>query len=304
MNEPLPTKRLPNTFLIGVTKSGTSSLAFMLAQHPDIFLPARKETFFFSRERIYSKGINWYLETHYGSAAKYLVRLDATPNYLTLADKVVPRLLAQYDDPRQLKIIAIFRNPIERAYSNYWMSVRQGKESLSFLEAIQQENDRLKNNRTDPQSGINLINRYIAPGKYSTNLRPYLAQFKRSQFYFLIFDDFIADSVAELGKLFNFLGLDTKDPIEPLHVNVVTGNRSSAVQGYIGNRDHLTRQFFRRLMPASVRRFFRRSLIMLNKAPFTPPPITEEAKNLLRGVFRTEVEELEELLDRDLSQWY
>ena len=302
MNTSAVNLKRPNAFLIGATKSGTTSLAQMLGQHPKVFLP--DAAFFFSKDDFYRRGMDWYQDSYFAKSASSTIRIDSTPDYLLRGEKVIPRILNHFDEPQNLKFIAILRNPIERAYSHYWMAVRRGTESLSFLDAIRREVQRKVGGGTESTPSPGQTGRYIAEGKYASNLKPYLKRFDRSQFHILLFDDFAANSEHEIRKLFVFLDLDAEIPLEPLHANMAAKHRSSSLRSYTNNRDHPTRMILRKLLPAKLRKIAFRRLIELNKAPFTPPPIPQEAVNILTDSLKVEIDELEQLLDRDLSHWF
>ena len=130
--------RMPNLFVIGAAKAGTTALYDYLAQHPDVFLSRVKEPMFFSREENYAKGLDWYEGAYFQGAEHYPVRAEATPHYLYWSEKVAPRIKEAYAE-RLVKFVASFRDPVSRAYSWYWNMVREGREDLEFEEALRVE---------------------------------------------------------------------------------------------------------------------------------------------------------------------
>lgn len=99
-------------FLAGAPKSGTSSLAMLLGVHPEIFIPAKKELFFFDFN--YHRGIEWYSHFFKQSDSRFLG--DATPWYMSW-DSVPERIAKHFPDAR---IVFILREPSARAWSHYW----------------------------------------------------------------------------------------------------------------------------------------------------------------------------------------
>lgn len=105
--------------IVGAMKSGTSSLAFHLSNHPDIYMP-ESEVHFFNDDEAYEKGYQ-----HYLNQFEYLQNKivgEKTPTYSYL--KKCPERI--YDFNANVKLIWIFRNPVDRAYSNYWHAVKRG----------------------------------------------------------------------------------------------------------------------------------------------------------------------------------
>ena len=129
----------PDFFIVGAQKCGTSTVHNWLNQDSRINLPRYKETHFFSTH--YSKGMNWYLKQFpdfYNG--QYVLRGEVDPSYMFFP-KVFERIKRDTDNP---KFIFIFRKPIDRSYSHYIMSKFRGCELLSFSDAINAENQRLK----------------------------------------------------------------------------------------------------------------------------------------------------------------
>jgi len=122
---------LPNFFILGSAKSGTSTLYSELIKHPNIFLAANKEPMFFSSDEKYEKGINWYLDNFFKASGRKRVRGEATPHYLYWADKVAPRMSEHFEEDK-VHFAVILRNPVERAYSWYWNMIREGNEKKDF----------------------------------------------------------------------------------------------------------------------------------------------------------------------------
>ncbi|RLF35719.1 MAG: sulfotransferase, partial [Thermoplasmata archaeon] len=110
---------LPNFVIAGPPKSGTTSLLFYLERHPDVFVI--NEPHFFSRN--YEKGIEWY-ESLFEKHKKEKAVGEKSPSYF-FDPKVPLRIKKHIPD---VKLIFIFRDPIKRAYSEYWHNVIHGTE--------------------------------------------------------------------------------------------------------------------------------------------------------------------------------
>ena len=125
---------LPTFFVVGSPKCGTTALAQMLAAHPDVFLSEPKEPHFFDAH--HDNGLQPYMEQHFAGWSGAGVAGEATPSYLAVP-YVPARIRSAIPGAR---LIAILRNPVQRAYSSWWMFHARGMEPLSFEAAIR-DND-------------------------------------------------------------------------------------------------------------------------------------------------------------------
>jgi hypothetical protein len=203
----------PPTFLIpGVSRAGTTTLHDYLSEHSDIFMPAEKELRFFDRDENYNRGVEYYEKQfagHDGEAAvgeaspPYWYRgitFDEDRNYVFDPDDDPPaRIHEAYPD---LKIIFTLRNPVSRAYSQYWKNVRQGRERVyPFSEAIEAE---LQGDRSHETTAMC----WFYKNQYSTHLRRWFDLFGEDQILVLIFEEWISDPPAALDRICDFLGVD------------------------------------------------------------------------------------------------
>jgi hypothetical protein len=113
--------RLPNSFILGAAKCGTTSLYYYLKQHPEIYLPKDKEPHFFDNDVFWNEGVDVFLRRHFQGAQRFPARGESTPAYFHRWEKVIPRIKAVYSDVIP-KFIAIFRYPVERAFSHLFAS--------------------------------------------------------------------------------------------------------------------------------------------------------------------------------------
>lgn len=189
--------RLPDFLICGAQKAGTTSLNFYLRNHPGIYIPWKKELHFFDNDSNFNKGIQWYTK-QFSRADKDSITGESTPIYMYL-DKVPVRIAGAIPSVR---IIFILRNPVERAWSHYWDSVKRGRESLSFKEAIMAEPARLKMGENEKR-----FYSYIDRGYYIEQIKRYLDYFPRNQMHFILSDKLKTDTSAELKYLIRFLGI-------------------------------------------------------------------------------------------------
>jgi hypothetical protein len=199
----------PSALIIGAQKAGTTSLFSYLVQHPGVLPPLSKEIHYFDLN--YTRGVTWYRArfpfSHQLRGGS--LTLDASPYYL--AHPLVPPRAAQLL-PR-VKLIALLRNPVDRAFSHYQHEVRGGRESLSFAEAIEQEPARLAGEeerlRRDPAyySYNHRRYSYMLRGLYVEQLRAWVGHFPRSQLLVLQSEWLFRDPAAATAAVYDFLGL-------------------------------------------------------------------------------------------------
>lgn len=188
--------------VIGAQKAGTTSLFQYLRRHDELFIPDRKELHFFDRNDNYRMGWSAFAESFYGPDVEDLLWGDVTPRYM--GDVRVPeRLAATMPD---VQIIAILRDPIDRAYSHYCMAVRRGTETRSFQQAAQ---DAQKVDRAEALSPpIDETDCYLYWGEYGRILRNYLCFFNRNQIKVLFLSDLSSRPEQTLNEVLGFLGVD------------------------------------------------------------------------------------------------
>jgi hypothetical protein len=196
---------LPNFLILGAQKAGTTALYAYLRWHPEVTGPSFKEVSFFDRH--YARGGRWY-RAHMPLRRRARVG-EASPSYLfhPLAPERVARMLPD------ARLIAILRNPVERAFSHYQHERSLGRESLSFEEAVAREDERMQGEvermLADPSyfSHAWWNYTYVARGRYAEQLERWYAAFPRAQLLVLLTDELGADSSATYRSVLDFLAV-------------------------------------------------------------------------------------------------
>jgi hypothetical protein len=200
-------RALPDFMIIGTQKGGTTSLYRYLAKHPDINPNyVVKELSFF--DEYYSRGKIWY-RSNFPKKRNGKLYFEGTTHYLynPLVPKRVKQMLPN------VKVIALLRNPVDRAYSSYKHQVRAGRESLSFEDATRSEPERLKGEKEKLLSEPFYISHnynhfsYIERGKYVDQVNNWLEYFSKKQMLILSSEDFFQDTDGSLKKICDFLGV-------------------------------------------------------------------------------------------------
>jgi|SaaInlStandDraft_1057018.scaffolds.fasta_scaffold63287_2 hypothetical protein len=195
------TKRIHLDFLvIGAQKAGTTSLHDWLVQHHDLLLPDIKETHFFSHNESFKKGNAWYISQFVSKAADRLLMGEVDPEYLFSAN--APERIRIFADVK--KFIIILRSPLERAYSQYLMSVRRGFEKLSFDEAIFHEDSRIRDGGAFALDHFSYLSRSL----YYEQIQRYMSVFPNGDFFFVKFEDLFGTSAGDgfYEELSSFIG--------------------------------------------------------------------------------------------------
>jgi hypothetical protein len=216
---------LPDFVVIGAAKSGTTSLYDGLSDHPFVVPCVTRDAYFSNTKEIrffdydFYRGTDWY-RWHFPLEREraQFTREHGRP---FLTGEASPSYLSNYWAPRRLqevlpraKLIALLRNPVDRAYSQFQLSRRAGEEELeSFEEATAQEEDRLRPElarmSADPRYNSWLFGgwSYLARSRYAEQLERWLELFPRGQFLFLKAEDLFAEPERTLQGVYDFLDL-------------------------------------------------------------------------------------------------
>ena len=294
-------EKMPNLFIIGAAKAGTTALYDYLAQHPQVFLSRVKEPMFFSREENYVRGLEWYESEYFKGAEGYPVRAEATPHYLYWSEKVAPRIKEVYGE-RPVKFVVSFRDPVERAYSWYWNMVREGREDLDFEEALRTEEHRLEQHRVELYQLGSMVYGYSAGSRYASLLHPYLKLFSRECFHFVFQGDLQSRVNLTCEELFEFLGIDSSTQINTSNSNPAAMPRSRLLHKTLRQRS-LFKEFVKPFIPMRVRRDLKSRMMRLNLKETPYVPLDPKLAHELRLRYKTEIERLEKITGRNLSSW-
>jgi hypothetical protein len=278
--------KLPNFLCIGTQKAGTTLLYEILRQNPQIFLPQIKEIHFFDIDENFYKGIDWYKQFFIHSEDNQ-IRGDITPAYLFF-DYVPARIKNTLGS--DIKFLAMLRNPVDRAYSHYWMSYRRGYEKYPFERAIIMEHARM---RKDHFKKNHLS--YLSRGFYSEQVKRYLSIFPFDNVKVIIFEEFITNMKPHMKDILAFLGCDElgftftirRDRVHEGDLSIGQYLKAVKIGGdFVPKRDHI-----------NLKKFIK------NKS--LPYPLLKKATRLfLLELYKDDIHELEILLNKDLSIWF
>ena len=280
--------------IVGAAKSGTTTLHDLLIQHPEIFLPKKKELHFFDNEINFEKGIETYLKNF--EKTNKLICGEITPSYMFF-DKVPERLSSFLG--KDLKLVFILRNPIDRAISHYNFNKSRGFEDLSFEDAIEIESRRINVSEKNCRRYS-----YMSRGVYFSQINNFLKYYKKENIHVIIFEDFLIDKKNEMNNLFNFLN------IKPINLNFnYKSNYTSRPKSKLLNRfifkENLFKKAVRLFLDNNLRKVIRDLLKKANAGkPFKNKKLSLLEKNLLSSkYFDEDINKLENYLGSDIKSW-
>lgn len=281
---------------IGAPKCGTSWLWEMLRQHPDVYLPEKKELHYFNIEAMgdsnyknpnFYQSIGFYL-SHFDSATSKQVCGEITPAYLV--SETAPKKIFEFDS--QIKLIALLRNPIERSYSDYLYRKQMGwlSKNISFSDACQKYPEILK------------------CSLYCADIKRFLEFFPRKNILILFHDDLRTNCETLLHEVESFIGVRKFTPPNTQQRSNETGhakypllNRSAAI----------LQNFMRKQKLIALLDVLKKSKIggFMRKQIYTTTPLKNKSslahtdKQILEQYFAADIRELEKLTGRTLTHW-
>ncbi len=294
---------LPNFLIVGAAKAGTTSLFHYLNQHPDVFIPPRKECRFFSQMPGNFKGpgaksqndiitsINEYKKL-FLPGKNIVARGDISNDYLYYYKKSISNIKKHLNE--EVKIIIILRNPIDRAYSNYLQHVREGWERITFEEALEAESERKKNNWAWPFL-------YKEVSLYYRPVKAFISSFKNVHIF--LFEDF-KNMQKLLSQIYLILG------VSDIQISDIDQkyNVSGLPKNILLHHFYLLTAKLKPLFIPVAEIFFPREKVQQKMSQWKAKnlkkvPIRPETRQYLKEYFRKDVLKLNNIIDRDVKRW-
>ena len=298
---------LPPTFLvIGAYKAGTTSVHHYLQQHPEVFVPRRKEPNYFAFGDVavpVGARATSFLAPHPAAASAVTRREDylrlfdgrqseravgeVSPEYL-VNERACEAIAAELPGVR---LVAVLRNPAERAFSDYLMYRRDGVEpEEDFGRALDQQDARRR--RGEPTGW------YVETGFYGRQLARYFDAFPREQVDVHLFEDLVRDPDGTMGAIFTFIGVDPV-PLRSVDQYNASGVPRNPVLGAVLRARRWLGPPVKKVLPErarpAVERFVQRGL--------DRPALAPEHRARLIDTYGEDVRLLERFTGRDLSSW-
>jgi hypothetical protein len=288
---------MPNFLIIGAMKSGTTALYYYLEQHPEIYMSPVKEPNFFSSQEQESAAdavthIGTYQHLFRGASGKRAIG-EASHSYLYEpgAAAEIRRYIPE------AKLIAILRNPIDRAYSHFLHMVRSGTEPLDdFAQALREEEVGIYKERT--------FQDYIGRGLYYNQLKRYFGTFPQEQVRVYLYEDLSGAPISTVQDAFRFLEVnDSFVPDVSLRRNVSGQPKYKTLDGLLRSQSRI-KHAAKIYLPARMRWRLSKTFDDLKTRNLAePPPVQSKVRRQLIGVYREDILKVQELIHRDLSGW-
>lgn len=296
---------MPNFLIIGAAKSGTTTLYDWLNRHPQIYMSPVKETNFFALENTnpdifkdtvhqgYAKDfkttITEYREEFTGVNNEVAIG-EASPSYLYYP-QAAAKIKHYLPD---VKLIAVLRNPVERAYSNFVHHLRDNLETTTdFSQALELEKERIESNWW---WGFH----YLNAGFYSVQLKRYWNIFDREQIKIYLFEDLINNPETTVRDICQFLQVDDSWEIYQGDRQNVTGVPKNRFFYNFLTRKNILKEPLKLFLPQPLRD----SLVTkLKNKTLQKPQLSLLIRSQLIEAYRAEIEQLQSLINRDLSSW-
>lgn len=295
------TTRTPTFLIIGVQKAGTTSIYNYLKQHPQVYMSPVKETGFFERDweqaptdvqsRKKNGIVTWQqYQALFGQATdEHLALGEASPNYMfhyqAAAEQIQRRL-------PNAKLIAILRNPVQRACSDYLMNKR---------DAIGKQTPLAEQVRSRGDSSYVLLK-----GKYYEQLKHFFEVFGRTQVDVFLHDELRSDSQGFMRSMYQSIGVSTDfvaNTSKKAQTAKVPKNQTFNRLLKTQNPIRTVATGIMQIVPSELRHQLRDRLISFNSQDKGQAKFTEEDIILLQQYYREDMLKLQDLLQRDLSAW-
>ncbi|MBO0320979.1 sulfotransferase [Muricauda sp. CAU 1633] len=300
-----------NFLVLGVPKAGTTSLYEYLKEHPQIYLPSKKELHHFSYSLIsqrtqgpgdkdvlreLTKEPDQYQKLYTGVTSKHKVIGEISPSYYYFINKIGTDLKNKMSE--NPKVCIILRNPIYRTYSNYKHQVRMGYEKESFDVA-------LKNEEKRTEYGYGDFWMYKKHSFYAENLRQTIKIFGKENTKVLIFEEFIQEPHKSLIELFDFLEVDSEFKPDSLRkvFNEGGGYNNNMLSRFLLQPNKF-KNWFKKIVPKNLLNKltgFKSSYLSKNSKKFQS--MDETMINELVQFFKEDVNQVKSILNNRIDVW-
>lgn len=296
--------KMPDFYVVGAGRAGTTSLSHYLAQHPKLYVPSSKSCSFFYASDLTGSPLadnhaaipEWFVQdkvkyhSFYSSAPVAAIRGDVSPVYLA-STRVACRIAAARPDA---KIIAIMRNPVDRVYSRYVGRRRDGLETTATFEELVESEISMDLVRDDAHAT------YLAGGMMSHYLCSYFDAFPAENIQIHFYEEFAGNTREVMASICRFLAVDEDFRFDVDRIYNASGGRiQNAAVGRIWASSLPLRKGLRPWLPKSLRdSMFRKVTAKTEKVPIKP-----ETRRRLIDVYRDDIQKIQHLTGRDLSAW-
>lgn len=284
----------PNFLCVGAQKAGTTTLYDILTQHPQIFLPTKKELHYFDCEEKFLKGEKWYFNNF--EARKNEIAIgEITPKYMYIENgaKRIYDLLG-----KDIKLIFLLRNPVNRSFSHYLMMLKNGNTDKSFKQSA-------KINFIEDEKKFLNDNQLISKSLYDMQIQRFLQYFDKKNMFFIVFEtEFLKNKDKTMNRLCEFLDVDE------FRFNLdIQSNKSLHIQNKKINKviknDNIIKKISKFIFNDNTRLKIKSHIGKINRKEKINYEEREEFRAVLNEkIFYKSIKNLEKIISKDLSFWH
>ena len=293
----------PNFFIVGAAKSGTTAMYEYLKQHPNIFMPP-KEFYYFGKDFTFREAhtpLDYYLS--FFKTIPPTAKQIGEASVWYLYSKTAAQEIKNFQP--DAKIIVMLREPTEMLYSLHSQQLYSGNEDIENFEmALQAEAARRKGELLPPYIGCPYEALYYSQvARYYEQVKRYIDTFGSENVHIILFDDFVKNTKKAYQKCLTFLGL-TPIEISFERINANKTVRYARFRNILKKRPKFLIQLSKIILPYRPwRHRVQDWLYALNSKKQDRVTMNETTRVFLKTAVRKDVEQLENLIKRDLSRW-
>lgn len=288
------TEKVPNLFIVGAAKCGTTSLYNYLSEHPSIYGPQKKEPRYLTKDYITALGITKkkrskfvfskeeYLSLYEGATTeKYIIDGSVFIMFFEQAIIELKKLSPEY------KVIVALRDPVKRFISHYKMAYNAGDIKLPLQEFLH-----------NAKSGIGINT--LEMGEYTRQIKNLYKHLDEDRIKIVFFEEFKKDNVKTIEEICDFLEIEgnfSYHPEKVYHKGFGITKSKTIGQFYIKNKWVLAIK--RKLLNTKIGNL----KFLINKWLYKPLIVEPASYDFLYDYYKQDVLDLEKLLNKDLSHW-
>ncbi len=301
--------KTPNFLVIGAAKSGTTAIWHYLRQHPQVYMSPRKHVRYFAFEvenpEFRGPGIKNPSKPYaVTNPEDYRALFDGVEGEIAVGEASHSYLYQPVAAERirefacDIKLVAVLRNPAERAYSHYMQMRRDGREPLAdFRRALEAEQERVRDNWWPDFH-------YAQIGLYHAQLERYFGRFERDQLKVYLYEDLKTDPHSMMRDLFRFLGVDDSHvPETALNYNASGLPKNQVLHALLQSLRSVKPVAERVLSEKQTRQLLRFGSTLHNRNLTKSALSPEVRRSVTDTYFREDILRLQGLIQRDLSAW-
>lgn len=293
----------PNFFIAGAAKSGTTSLHHYVSFHPQVYMSEIKEPHYFCNDQFPHEfsgpGDQGFSRNRLRTLEQYIQLFEAGKDMTIRGESSVYYLYFPHVAERiyqfnpDAKIVLVLRNPADRAFSAYMHTVRDGRETLSFEEALHQE-------ATRRDMGYQPLWWYRELGLYSIQVERYLRMFSQKQLKIILYEDLSDDTERVIYDIWRFLGLKQDITIDPsVRLNESGVPISRSMYNFFA-KPNPVKELLKKVLPTTFHQRLGQQAKLMTLQKLS---MNETTKKNLINFYSHDMMKLQSMIERDLSHW-